>query len=231
MKSHHESPISVKFPLRGEWCAVNTPGERIPSHGTDLFGQTYAYDFIQIDWRKKKAFKFFDYSIFKGLLFGVPLNETYCWSQPIFAPFDCEVIEMSDGWVERNPVHIVRDLFTAIKNGACLKSTNNKDLVPVLGNYVILRGAHAFSLIAHAKHQSIIVSEGETLKEGQHIADVGHSGNSTMPHLHFQLMDRRDLANAKGLACCFNNLEIYNEDKWNAVSDYIPGRRERFRTQ
>jgi len=42
-------PIIVEFPLRGEWLAPNTPGKKIPSHGTDQLGTRYAYDFLQVD--------------------------------------------------------------------------------------------------------------------------------------------------------------------------------------
>jgi len=37
--------IIVDFPLRGEWVAPNTPGSKVPSHGTDQLGQRYAFDF------------------------------------------------------------------------------------------------------------------------------------------------------------------------------------------
>jgi len=33
---------------------ANTPGTKIPSHGTDKFGQTYAFDFLQVNWTEKK---------------------------------------------------------------------------------------------------------------------------------------------------------------------------------
>ena len=46
-------PIIVEFPLRGEWLSPNTPGTKIPSHGTNQLGTRYAYDFIQVDWERK----------------------------------------------------------------------------------------------------------------------------------------------------------------------------------
>lgn len=36
------TPIAVDFPLRGEWIVPQTPGTKIPSHGTDMFGERYA---------------------------------------------------------------------------------------------------------------------------------------------------------------------------------------------
>ena len=49
----YEKPVIVEFPLRGEWMAPNTPGTKVPSHGTEQLAQKYAFDFLQIDWDKK----------------------------------------------------------------------------------------------------------------------------------------------------------------------------------
>jgi len=219
-------PIVVKFPLSGEWCAINTPAEKIPSHGTDMFGQTYAYDFFQIDW-DDKGYKFFDKPKFQSFMLGVDLRDTFCWSQPIFSPFDGEVVEVNDGIKERNPVHIVRDLAIAIKNGLFLKADRNSDLKNVLGNYIILRNGDIFSLIAHARCHSILASAGDIVNEGQKLAEVGHSGNSTAPHLHFQLMDSPNLLKAKGLPCCFKGMKVRDKDSWKEIDKCIPKKRER----
>ena len=43
------SPLVVlEYPFRGRWLARNSPARRIPSHGTHLFGVTYAIDFIGV---------------------------------------------------------------------------------------------------------------------------------------------------------------------------------------
>ena len=49
-----ENGLVLEFPLRGEWNAPHTPGTKIPSHGTDLLGQRYAFDFWQIDGKTGK---------------------------------------------------------------------------------------------------------------------------------------------------------------------------------
>ena len=46
-----DNPTVVDFPLRGEWTVERTPAHRIPSHGTDILGQRYAYDFIRTNER------------------------------------------------------------------------------------------------------------------------------------------------------------------------------------
>ena len=52
MPNELDGAVVVDFPLRGErWVAVNTPGDRIPSHGTDMLGQRFAYDLLMVDAR------------------------------------------------------------------------------------------------------------------------------------------------------------------------------------
>ncbi len=46
-----EDAVVVEFPLRGEWSVERTPARRIPSHGTDLLGQRFAYDLVRTDHR------------------------------------------------------------------------------------------------------------------------------------------------------------------------------------
>lgn len=54
------------------------------------------------------------------------------------------------------------------------------------GNYVILRDAQGVeSIYGHLKDKSIAVKEGQTLRQGEQIAQVGDTGRSTGPHLHF----------------------------------------------
>ena len=56
------------------------------------------------------------------------------------------------------------------------------------GNHVII--AHQsglYTLYAHGQAGSICVSEGQTVKQGQQIMRVGSTGNSSGPHLHFEV--------------------------------------------
>ena len=222
-------PIAVRFPLSGEWCAVNTPGHKVPSHGTNQLGQRYAYDFFQIDWNQD-GYKFFKAPAIKSMLLGVKLEDTFCWSQPIYAPFDGEVVEVMDGLKERNPVHFVTDMAVVLKNALFLKASSNEDLHPALGNFIILKNSDdIYALIAHARTGSIQVAKGQQVTEGQELAQVGHSGNSTAPHLHFQLMDSPNLVEANGLPCCFKSYQMFEHDGWEAVSDGIPARRVRIK--
>ena len=222
-------PLVVEFPLRGEWIAPNTPGYKVPGHGTDMLAQTYAYDLMRVDWRYAKGFRFFTKPYLSALLLGVQLKDCLGWSDPIYAPFDSEVIEAEDGIKERDPVHFFRDMFLVLKNGIFFKEKTNHDLRPLIGNYVILKSAQCYAFFAHGRTGSILVKPGDKVTAGQQLAEVGHSGNSTAPHLHFQLMDGPVLMEAKGLPCCFREYELFEDGKWRTITNGIPGRYDRIR--
>jgi len=51
-------------------------------------------------------------------------------------------------------------------------------------------------MYAHLIKGSLLVKPGDTVKKGQKIAQLGNTGNSSSPHLHFQLMDNPSLLQA-----------------------------------
>lgn len=216
----------MEFPLRGEWEAEHTPAERIPSHGTDQLGQAYAYDFVRIEV-SRRGFKFFRGSMLRYLLVGVPLDACYGWGEPIHAPFTGTVLAARDGWPERGNLHLLRDLALDFRD-TVLGPRKTKDLRAVLGNHIILKmlGSEVCAFFAHCRTGSIRVQEGDEVRLGQQIAEVGHSGSSTAPHLHFHLMDRPNILEAKGVPCCFREYEALRDGVWSKVSAGIPGKRE-----
>lgn len=192
-----------------------------------MLGQRYAFDFVQTD-RSAKGMHFYKSSKLRYALLGAPLAACYGWGQPIFAPANGRVVETADGWPERDPVHLVHDLAFLLKN-ALTFDVSRPDLRPVVGNYIILDTQDGFAFLAHAQTGSIRVSVGANVVQGQHLANVGHSGNSTAPHLHFHLMDNPDLRRGVGIKCCFRSLEILKDGVWMPVDNAIPTATDRFR--
>ena len=59
-------------------------------------------------------------------------------------------------------------------------------------------------MYAHFQPGSIKVKVGDKVKLGQVIALVGNTGNSTEPHLHFQIMDAGSPLAAEGIPYAFS---------------------------
>ncbi len=60
-----------------------------------------------------------------------------------------------------------------------------------MGNYIILdHGNGLFTAYYHCS--TILISQGQTVKQGQVIAKAGHTGNTTGPHLHFEVRTNKN---------------------------------------
>ena len=223
-----QTPVVVDFPLRGLWNPANTPGTKIPSHGTDLLGERYAYDFVGID-PNRRSMRFYRPSPLQYLTRGVRLQDCYGWGQPIFCAVAGVVVQAEDGYPERNPVHLAWDIPNLLKNARTFNLNQTKDLRTLSGNFIIIESNAGYAVYAHAQTGSIIVSKGEKVEAGQHLANVGHSGNSTAPHLHFQLMDDPDPWKAQGILCCFREYEVFGQGAWHLVLNGIPKAVDRIR--
>ena len=74
----------------------------------------------------------------------------------------------------------------------------------MLGNHVVLDlGGGVYAALAHLRRGSLRVRPGDRVAPGQQLAECGNSGNSTEPHLHFQLMDHPSVLLAAGLPLRF----------------------------
>lgn len=221
-------PIIVKFPLRGQWLAPNTPGSKIPSHGTERFGSKYAYDFIQVDWNKK-GWPAYRKSLFHYLLFGLNLKDYFCYGKDVFSPLDGIIVKAKDGFLERSKTNLVSDAIRANEN-AHKFDINTDDIQSVAGNYVIIKHSeNIYASLVHMQNGSIAVKTGQQIKSGDYIGKIGHSGNSFAPHLHFQLMDSDDISKANGLPCAFTEYEIFKNGKWEKIFNGIPTNKDRIR--
>lgn len=222
------NPRIMSLPLRGEWLCPNTPASKIPSHGTNLLGTRYAIDFIQVDWSRmgNPAYRvrFSQY-----LIHGAALKEYYCWGQDVYAPCAGVVVAVGDGYKERERTNLFHDMARAYRNAHSFDPKKD-DVQTVAGNYIIIAYDDAtYAALCHLQPGSIAVSLGQKVRKGNIIAKVGHSGNSFGPHLHFQLMDRCDIATANGIPCAFEEYEQYIEGTWVKVENGIPTTKDRIR--
>ena len=218
--------VVVEFPLRGEWVAERTPAHRVPSHGTDMLGQRYAFDFVRPDHRR--GLRLHPGSALRGSLLGRRTREYYGWGQPIHAAFDGVVVAAVDRVPERARVQMVGELAHTIRATVGFDPARGVD--SVAGNHVVVQGADAYAVFAHLAPGTMSVTTGQRVRAGEVIGRVGHTGNSTAPHLHFHLMDAADPVRAKGIPCAFEEYLVRRDGHWERVERGVPGRYERIRS-
>ncbi len=184
-----KSATIITSPLKGEnWFTPNGPSNvsihrrvMIPMDGKVEIPERFAVDWIKVDET--------------GLSYkGDPKkNESYyAYRQPISAVSDGRVVAIKDGILENTPT--AKEMAVTIT------------LDTIGGNYVIQEvssGVYAF--YAHLIPGSLKVKVGDTLKAGDAIGLLGNSGNSTEPHLHFQLINQANPLHGEGLPFVLKN--------------------------
>ena len=90
-------------------------------------------------------------------------------------------IDFGSNGINGQPVYAVAD-------GYVVTSTR---LSGSYGNYILIAHANGlYTLYAHGQDGSRTVSAGQTVTQGQQIMRVGSTGNSSGPHLHFEVRTR-----------------------------------------
>src|SRR5690606_30077507 len=127
------------------------------------------------------------------------------FDEPIHAVADGTVVRVVDGRRD----HLSRTSWLAF--AYMMVVDGMRDLggpSAVVGNHVVIEhGDGIFSLYAHVRRGSATVAAGDRVAEGDVVGRVGNSGNTSEPHLHFQLMDRPDPLRAAGLPLRFRGIE------------------------
>jgi hypothetical protein len=222
-----DDPAVVELPLRGEWSVERSPADRIPSHGTDLLGQRYAYDLVRTDHRR--GFHLHPAGTLRFLLIGARTRDCYGWGQPVHAAFDGVVVQAVDGVPERRWLHPVRESWLAVKTTVGF-ARRGLDPLRLAGNHVIVAAGGTHALYAHLAPGSVAVTSGQQVRAGGVLGRVGHTGNSTAPHLHFHLLDSPDPLRARGIPCAFAAYLVERDGRWRRVERGVPHRRERVRS-
>lgn len=196
--SRYVSPITYRAPVNGRWFVVAS-GD-VSQHHRWVVSSEYALDLARTNA---------DMRTYTGD--GSRLTDYVTFGQPILAAADGVVAaarsdrpdheamlrqpgEAFDAYMQR-----VAELQQAIIMQSGFEGA--------AGNYVLIRHANGeHSLYAHLKQGSVRVSVGDAVSAGAQIAETGSSGNSTEPHLHFQVIDGPDLNSARGLPITFTGL-------------------------
>ena len=204
MQRRHRSPathaLELSLPFTGPWKVQNSPANRVPSHGTDLFGIRYAIDFIAVDTRGRTAGS----RSWRSTLATEPPQLFFAYGQEVLAPCPGTVRVVHDGEADhaarRSQLNLIGYMLgqpARIREGPAA----------IAGNHVILQESRngCFIALVHLQRGSIRVWPGDEVSAGQVIARCGNSGNSTQPHLHLQAMDSLDLTSAQGAPIVFRD--------------------------
>jgi hypothetical protein len=185
-------PVEVAPPVTGRWSALNSPADRTPSHGLHAYGQTYAIDVVaEPEPGARPGFRPLWPLARRGRDFPA-------FGRPVLAVADGTVVRA----VDRHRDHLSRTsgpglLYLFLIEGSARELGG---VGRIVGNHVVLDlGDGTYALYAHLRRGSLAVAEGDRVRAGQRLADCGNSGNSSEPHLHFQLMDGPDPDTARGL--------------------------------
>jgi hypothetical protein len=77
------------------------------------------------------------------------------------------------------------------------------------GNHVVLDlGQGVFAFYAHMQKGSVRVTAGDRVKRGQVLGKLGNTGNSSAPHLHFQLMEGPSPLGSNGIPYVLDSFAI-----------------------
>lgn len=198
MDAERHEPILLQLPFRGRWMARNSPARRVPSHGTHLFGTTFAIDFIAVDERGRSGPR-----DWRSLLATEPPERFVGFGTPIFAPVAGTVVAVHDG----EPDHEARRSQLALVPYALGQAARARGgPAAIAGNHVVVaptpRGP--FVLLAHLRSGSVRVRPGDVVTAGTVIGHCGNSGNSTQPHVHVQATNSLDWPRACGLPIAFH---------------------------
>lgn len=76
-----------------------------------------------------------------------------------------------------------------------------------VGNHVVIdHGDNEFSLLAHMRMGSVTIRAGDRVTQGQQLGALGNSGDTSGPHLHYQLQDGPRWEFSDGLPFSFSNV-------------------------
>ncbi|MEV6377924.1 M23 family metallopeptidase [Streptomyces sp. NPDC051773] len=185
-----KSPSPVEVPIAGRWRAINGPGTKIPSH-THSHAQTYAIDLTcHPSVEVAPAFHWI-------WPLGRHPRHYPAFGKAVLAPGDGVVVATVDGQRDHFSRTSLPGYVYLYLEGFVRSLGWSRHL---WGNHIVLRlDQGVYAGFAHLKHSSLRVAVGDRVVTGQQLAECGNSGNSSEPHLHFQLMDGPDSETAHGL--------------------------------
>lgn len=136
---------------------------------------------------------------------GAAAEDYYAYEEPVYATADGEVVAAVDGVADHPP--------------------GVDDPTSAAGNLVVLKhGDREYGCYYHLRSGSVRVKVGDTVAAGQLIGQVGNSGNTSGPHLHYHLCNDARPWDATGIPIYFQDVTVIRRGNAQVVADYLPRR-------
>jgi len=199
--------VVISSPLAGEdWLAGNGPSNNsvhrralIPINGHAYISQRFAIDWVQV-YPDGKTYR------------GDPSdNKNYrAYGTEIHAVADGVVTQVGEGIPQNTPG--AKSLAVPIT------------LETIGGNHVIMEiGNGLFAFYAHMQPGSLRVKVGDKVTRGQVLGLLGNTGNSSEPHLHFQICSANSELGSEGLPYVFASFEVQGKGEGDAMKMFPGG--------
>lgn len=167
----NESPVIIGSPMKGDgWMAMETTAPNTHHFGAQItignvtrVPQRFAQDWVYVNPKTG--------NVAAG---NASLAKNYLgFGKKLYAVADGTVVDAKD-WLPDNEI---------------IYQVPPASLETAAGNYAIIDiGNNKYACYAHMVNSSVKVKAGDKVKEGEVIGLMGNSGNSDLPHLHFQIV-------------------------------------------
>jgi hypothetical protein len=185
-----ENPPVIAMPVVGTWRV--TQGHTCDTnHRRGRLGGEFSWDLAAVREEGHLGVPGFDVSHRN--------DESATFGRPVISPVSGTVVAVVNGIEDNNEQK-------SFPRRSIVESTREPRWI--FGNYLVLdAGRGVFVLLAHLKQGSIVVPAGASVREGDTLAQAGNSGNTMLPHVHVQVMDRADPAakDVSGVPALFRN--------------------------
>lgn len=186
--------IVYQVPLAGQW--YNGAGATFHSHHRWSPMEEFGFDFLRLgpDFRTHSGD-------------GTRFTDYHAYGQAVYAAAEGRVVraiadQQEDARAMAQPGESVEAYMTRLQQDQMTRLALGAP--GIVGNSVVIdHGNGEFSVYAHLKPGSVRVHTGDRVTRGQQIGEVGSSGNSTEPHLHFQVCDSPDPLMCAGIPVQF----------------------------
>jgi hypothetical protein len=186
--------IDLEYPFASRWLTQNSPADRVPSHGTTLFGSSYAIDFVPVDDTGRTA-----PITFGSFVRPEPPERFPGFGRPLLAPIEGVVVAAHHGESD----HAAYRGLPSIGYALTQRRRVEAGWAALAGNHVLIEGEGVVVAICHLQQGSVAVAPGQRVRVGELVGRCGNSGNSTEPHVHVQVVDRIDIPRARAVPLVF----------------------------